>query len=109
MLESAWLFVGRIAFAWTVITLAAAVYADADSKAGDGVAIIAGVVGFVMWGVWTFATFKIEVVDGGATLTFTHPQLAILGVVLALVPGYIALTGPIDLVNRARQPEMDEV
>lgn len=109
MLETAWLFVGRIAMVWTVLTLAAAVYIDPVDDTGDGLAIIGGVVGFVLWGVWTFGTFEVEVVDGGTTVTFTQPELAILGVVLALVPGYIALTGPIELINRARQPSTDEI
>lgn len=109
MLESAWLFVGRIAMVWTVMTVAAAVYVDPVDDTGDGLAIIGGVVGFVMWGVWTFGTLEVEVVDGGTTVVFQQPELTILGVVLALVPGYIAMTGPIELINRARQPKTDDV
>jgi len=32
-----------------------------------------------------------------------------LGIVLAMVPGFIALTGPIELINRARNPRQDEL
>lgn len=109
MLESAWLFVGRIAMVWTILTVAAAVYVDPVDDTGDGLAIIGGVVGFVLWGIWTFGTLEIELVEGSSTYTFQHPELTILGVVLALVPGYIALTGPIELINRARQPTSDEL
>lgn len=109
MLESAWLFVGRIAFGWTVLTLIGAVYFDADDDTGDGLAMIAGVVGFVLWGVWTFGTLEVEFVEGSTTYAFSHPSLTILGVVLALVPGYIAMTGPIELLNRARQPSTDDI
>lgn len=110
MYESAWLFIGRIAFAWTVITLAAAVYVDPIDDTGDGLATIAGVVGFVLWGVWTFGTLEIvAVADNGSEVVFTQPELTFVGIVLALVPGYIALTGPIELINRARQPSTDEI
>lgn len=109
MLESAWLFVGRIAFAWTVLTLIGAVYIGDPSQPGEGLATIAGVVGFVLWGVWTFGTLQIQVVDNGTEFVFTHPELTILGIAMALVPGYIALEGPIELVSRARNPRMEEL
>lgn len=109
MLESAWLYVGRIAFLWTILTVAGAVYVKPDDHTGDSLATVAGVVGFVLWGVWTFGALEIEVVDGGTTVSMTHPELAILGVALALVPGYIALTGPINLIGRAREPSMREL
>lgn len=109
MLESAWLFVGRIAFLWTVLTVIAAVYVNPADRSGDSLATVGGVVGFILWGVWTFGTLNIEVVGGGVTYRFAHPELAILGIALALVPGYIALTGPIELIGRARDPSMRDV
>lgn len=109
MLESAWLFVGRIAFGWTVLTLAAAVYVDPIDDTGDAVAMVGGVVGFVLWGVWTFGVLNVEVRDGGATTAFSHPELALVGIAMALVPAYIALTGPIDLVGRARTPDPEQL
>lgn len=109
MILSAWLFVGCIAFVWTLVTLLAAVYFDPQDSSGDGLSIIAGTIGFVLWGVWTYGTLEISVVSNGTELTFTHPELTILGVSMALIPGYIALTGPIDLINRARQPKTDEI
>lgn len=110
MLESAWLFVGTIAFLWTVLAVAAMVYADANNSQADGLVSNAGVIGFVLWGVWTFGTLQIEVVaSDSTTIEFTHPELTILGVALALVPGYIALTGPIELLQRARNPSPDDL
>lgn len=109
MLESAWLFVGRIAFVWTIITVVAAAYVDTGDETGDALATIGGVVGFVMWGVWTFGTLNIEVVGDAVVYEFTHPELTILGVALALVPGYIALTGPIEIVSRVRETRMRDV
>lgn len=111
MLEAAWIFIGRIAFVWTVLTVLAAVYVDADNGTGDGLATIGGVVGFVLWGVWSFGALNVAVVKGGRVSAdyFSQPELALIGVAMALVPGYIALTGPIELINRARQPEMRDI
>jgi len=109
MILSAWLFVGAIAFLWTLVTLGAAALADPRDTQGDGLTIIGGTIGFVLWGVWTYGTLEISVVSNGTELTFVHPELTILGVAMALIPGYLALTGPIELINRAREPRTDEI
>ncbi|MGK7294864.1 MAG: hypothetical protein ACNS61_03425 [Candidatus Wenzhouxiangella sp. M2_3B_020] len=106
MLESAFLFVGRIAFVWTLVVVIGATYLDDQD---DALAIMGGVIGFVLWGVWTFGTLNIEVVGGGVSYTFSHPELTILGVALAMVPGYIALTGPIEIIGRYRDATMDDL
>jgi len=94
MLESGWLFVGGVA----VLATAAAVLTT-----DDGVAIVAGVAGALSWGIWSFGTLNVEVVDGaGGTITFTSPALTLLGVAFALLPLFVALTGPVALVDRAR-------
>lgn len=92
MLESAWLFVGCLG---VLATLGALVTAD------DGVAIIAGVAGAITWGVWTYGTLDLVVVGDSVTYTFTMPALTLLGLMLALIPSYVALTGPVELVSRA--------
>jgi len=109
MLETAWLFIGAIAFGWTVVTLAVAIYADVSQQTGDGIAMLGGIVGFTLWAVWTFGALDITVVGESVTYQFSHPELAIVGVAMSLIPGYIALTGPIELVARARDPEMRDV
>lgn len=100
MLLAAWLFVGAVA----VLVTIGVVLAD-----DDGVAIVGGALGTVLWGVWTFGAFDIEVASNGVVLTFTSAPVAIVGVVCALVPAYIALTGPIELVGRAREGRVDEL
>jgi len=102
MLKSAWLFVGVVATLATVVavvtqTQIVRVFADAD-----GVAIVAGTVGFISWGIWTFGTLNIELLtDSGDVVSYTLPSLTMLGIVFAIVPAYIALTGPIEIVSRA--------
>lgn len=100
MLESAWLFVGAVAFGWTAITVIGAVVLPSEG-AGDALATVGGVVGLVLWGVWTFGALNVVVVGEAVTFRFSHPSLALVGIAMALVPGYIALTGPIELVTRA--------
>lgn len=100
MLESAWLFTGVVA----ILSTGLALYTT-----DDGVAMMMGTLGFITWGVWAFGTLDVRVVGDSVTYSFTMPALTLLGVVLALVPGFIALTGPLDLVTRARRPDVDEI
>jgi len=97
MLQSAWLFTGVLGVLATVASLL--VSEDSD----DGLAIVTGIGGVVTWGVWTYGTINVEVVahHNSHIHTFAMPELTLLGVMMALVPGYIALTGPVELVARA--------
>ena len=100
MLESAWLFVGLIA---TLATSGAVLSND------DALAIILGVMGFVSWGIWTYGTFEITVVDGGVTYAFSEPAISVFGIVMAMLPLYIALTGPIELAKNATGTAPDDL
>lgn len=100
MLSTAWVFVGAVAL---VATLGAVLTAD------DGVAIVGGVVGFICWGVWSFGALDLTVVNSGGVETFSMPEVAFLGIMFALLPGYIALTGPIEIIGRARSGDPEKV
>lgn len=108
MLESAWLWLGTAAFVWTVVALVSAAVADVDGP-GESIATVSGVVGLVLWGVWSFGAFEITVVSQGTEITFAHPELALVGICMAIVPGYIALTGPVELIGRARDPDLEDL
>lgn len=92
MLESGWLFTGFVA----ILATAMALFVD-----DDGLAIVAGTAGTITWGIWTYGTLNVRVVGDSVTYTFTMPALTLLGIALAIVPAYIALTGPVELVQRA--------
>lgn len=109
MLESAWLFVGLAAFAWTLVTLGVAMYTDPMDDMGDTVATMAGAIGTVAWGVWIFGAFDVRVVGDSVTYTFNMPAVAILGLAFALIPFYIFLTGPIQLARRATRATAEDV
>jgi hypothetical protein len=101
MLLAVWLFVGLVA------TLATGLALLTDD---DGIAIFAGALGFVSWGTWTYGAFDIErPIEGATELTFSEPAVAILGIGLALIPGFIALTGPVEIISRYRDPDLDDI
>jgi hypothetical protein len=101
MLESAWLFIGLIA----TITTGVAV-----GTTDDGVAIVAGIAGFMSWGFWTYGTLNVEIVtETGTVVSQSLPAVTYFGVMMALIPGFIALTGPTEIINRARKPSTEEL
>lgn len=100
MILSAWLFVGTVAVLASGVALA---------TAKNEIAIMSGIVGFITWGVWTFGALNLEIVRDATVYTFSVPEVAILGVALALIPAYIAFTGPVEMVGKARAPRQDEV
>jgi len=111
MLLSAWLFIGFVALSSTGVALSTQTTAATQMPADDGIAIISGVLGFLSWAMWSFGAFNIEIAtDSGSTLSYTLPPVAILGIVLALLPGYIALTGPAEIIRRSvNNPDHREV
>lgn len=100
MLVHAWVLAAVLA----VLTTIGAVLSN-----DQGQAIVAGLLGFVTWGVFVFGTFNVEVHAGTSTIHYSMPSVAIMGVAMALVPGYIMLTGPIDLIGRYRNPDQSEI
>jgi len=102
MLLRAWLFMGFVGISSTGVALSTQTTAAAKMPADDGIAIISGIVGFLSWGIWSFGAFNLEIAtDAGSTLSYTIPSFAIFGIVLALLPGYIALTGPAEIIKRS--------
>lgn len=105
-----WLFLGFVAFTWTLVLVAIAAVSTPDT---DGLATYGGIVGFVLWLVWSFGALEHTIVkaSGGSMLeqTQTHPELALVGLLMSTIPGFIALTGPFDLVRRWRTGDIDEL
>lgn len=100
MLQTAWIFVGIVAL---IATVAAVVTED------NGIAIVAGALGFVCWLVVAYGALNIQVPTDSGVETFSVPELTFLSVAIACVPGFIALTGPVELVSRAKDGRIDEV
>jgi len=40
---------------------------------------------------------------------YSHPELALVGLLVAWLPAYLAFTGPFELVKRYRSGDIDEV
>jgi hypothetical protein len=104
MIESAYLLVGVAAFGWTLLTVGAAV-----SSSADGLVTLGGVVGFVLWGVWTFASFDIVAQSGCSSIRYSEPELAFVGVIMAIPCAWIALTGPVETASDATKTRIDDL
>ena len=100
MIAQAWLFVGGVA----ILASGLALLTD-----DDGLATLTGILGFVAWGVWTYGALDVNVVRDATVYGFSEPAVAILGIAFALVPGWIALTGPIEIVSRYRNVRQDQI
>lgn len=109
MLMQGWLFIGVVAIAATGVAISTQTEAVRVYPNDDGVAIISGIIGFLAWGFWTYGALDVEVVTGGQTSEFVMPELALFGVAMAIIPGFIALTGPVNIVRRARKPTSQDV
>jgi len=100
MIASSWLFIGAVA---TLITFATILTPD------DGWAIVLGVAGFVCWGLFSYGALEVTIVSGAVTYQYSMPVVGLFGVVMALIPGYIALTGPAELIGNFRGADADDV
>lgn len=98
MLESAWLFVGFVALLASGLALA---------TSDDAVGIVAGTIGLLSWVLWAYGSLNVESADGSGA--FSMPALTLLGLAFAIVPAYIALTGPVEVVGRARNAGTDDL
>jgi hypothetical protein len=99
MLESAWLFIGFVALCSTAVALSTKTEVAGLYGSDNGIAIFAGIVGFLSWGVWTYGTFNLQVVTDSGVEVFNMPSLTYFGIAMALIPAYIALTGPAETIS----------
>lgn len=76
----------------------------------DGAAIFSGIVGFISWGMVAFGSFDVRVVGDSVTYSFNMPTVAFFAVMMALIPGYIALTGPANIIaERYKEPTPEDL
>ena len=110
MLQSAWLFAGVVAVLSTGVAISTQTQTVAKGPSSDGLAIMSGIAGFISWGITAFGSLNVEVVtQDGSVTSFALPEVTLLCVMFALIPGYIALTGPADIIARSREPQSREV
>jgi hypothetical protein len=104
MQQSIWLFVGALA---TLTTLGTVWAASVD----DVLMIVGGVLGFVLWGVWSYGSLNVERVTGNGccVVSWSSPAVTLVGVMLALIPAWFALTGGPDLFRKYRDPDAEEI
>jgi hypothetical protein len=104
----AWLALTALVLLWTAALLFLATRTDTDVA---GVTTLAGVIGMVLWLVWAYGALEIQVPseDTTAEITYSHPELALVGLLMAWLPAYLAFTGPFEILRRYRQGEIDDV
>lgn len=101
MLLSVWLAIGVIA---TLSTGLALLTTD------DGVAIVTGVLGFLGWTLWSYGALDIQrPVEGATSLTFSEPFVTLFGIGIALIPAFIALNGPVEIIARYRDATVEDI
>lgn len=97
MLESTFLFIGLTALLLTLTGFALALVMQEDS-----VVIIVGIAGSIAWGMTAYGALDIRVVGDSVTYSFTQPAVAVFALMMSLPSLYLALTGPIEVVNQFR-------
>lgn len=102
MQQTIWLFIGSLATLVTIGTILAALVDDA-------LMIVGGGLGFFLWGVWTYGSLNVEQTTRCCVVRWSEPAVTLLGVMLALVPLWFALTGGPELIKKFRNPDTDEV
>lgn len=100
MLVLIWVFLAALA----TIVSAVAIY-----TADDGIAILTGVIGFLTWGFCAFGALNLQRVMQSNVYTTSMPGVAMFCILLGLLPGYIALTGPFELIGRYRDGDSDDL
>lgn len=109
MLQLTFLFVGVTAVLATGVALSTQTEAAALFPNDDGIAIMSGVVGFLAWGFFAFGALNVEVVSNGSVVSTSMPQVTYFSIAMAVIPGYVALTGPVQIVRRARNTSAKDV
>jgi hypothetical protein len=110
MLESAWLFIGVVSLCATGVAVLCKTEGARLVPNDDSVAIASGTLGFVGWAIWTYGALNVQTpIEGTPELVTAMPSVALFGVAIALVPGYIALTGPVDIVREYRRTDPDNL
>lgn len=99
MIASAWLFLGLVA---TLLTAGVVLVPD------EGWAIVLGVAGFVTWAMVAYGAFDVTVIRD-TTHHYQMPVVALFAVMMACIPGYIALTGPANLMDTFRSADASDV
>lgn len=110
VLESTWLFIGltallMTAFAASTQTQAARLY----SQYADPIAIVAGLLGTISWAMLAWGSLDVRVAAGGVTYSFTMPAVTIWCLAMAMVPLYVAVTGPLEVFKRAENTSPEDI
>jgi hypothetical protein len=100
MIASSWLFIGVVAFLITILTVLVP---------DDGWAIVLGIAGFLSWAFFAYGALEVTVIRNAVTYQYSLPVVTFFGVIMSLIPGYVALTGPANVITEYRKGDPDEL
>lgn len=101
MLESAWLLIAAAGIAVTALALLS------DDEA---VAMVLGAVGVIAWLMVAYGALDVRVVGDSVTYTFQMPAVTIFAVAMALIPAFVLIAGPPNLLgSRYPNPRSEEM
>lgn len=106
MIESAWLFLGRMAFVWTLVVLVGTVYVSREDD--DTPLILGSIIGVVFWGIWAFGALQVETTSSGVVMEFSSPPLLVVGIAMMIVNGYVAIEGSMSAISRWNDAEPED-
>lgn len=92
MLESAWLFIGVVAVAATGVCV---------MTTDNALAMVLGVMGTLIWWLFAYGALDVSVASDAVAYSYTMPSIGLFGIVMSLLPAYVALTGPLKLLERS--------
>lgn len=80
MMQGVYLFVGLIATVVSIVTVGGGLRGDMSATAG----VVSASLGIVIWGVFAFASFNVEVVSaGGEVVSRSYDSMAMIGTLAA--------------------------
>lgn len=110
MLQSAWLFIGLIAILTTGIAVSTRTRFVGVYEQSNSVAITSGIAGFISWMYLAYGSLDVVIVGDSVTYSFSMPAVTIFAIMMGIIPGLIALTGPANLIeSRVRNPNSRDI
>lgn len=95
MNELAWILLGVIGAGATFVSV---------TTDNDQIAILSGLVGTLSWLLFAYGALGVTTIDQSGTLhTSRYPALAAYGVAMAIPNFFVALTGPLEILNNREQ------
>lgn len=110
MLESTWLTIAATAILTTVFAASTQTRVSGlYDEYADPIAMVGGLLGVASWGMLAYGSLDLRVVGDSVTYSFSQPGVTVWCLMMAVVPLYVALTGPLEGMKRAVSTTAEDV